>query len=673
MPPILTPEQGGSGGYTNAGLSVTNLSYRYPFNIDLRPNSVAHNKIKTEILNRARESYDIMSKRHTSWNQIDDMLEAYIKPDDYEKALKHKDARKPISIVVPHSFAVLETILTYLVMAFFQDPVLQYDGAGPEDMVGAKLLELCIDSQMRRSQGMLALHTMFRDSIAYGIGPILAGWKRNWGQRVVKQDTNFLSNLAKRFGLSDKTKKATVPTLLYEGMDLQNLDPYLILPDTNYPIHKAGDSEYFGWIEERSLNSLLEEELWPESDLFNVRYLKGFNQTTSQFTIDPSRRGYKYGLNERHPHTTTTNSRTLINMYVDLVPKDWKLTSSEVPEKWLFVLADDQIVISARPLNLTHNSIPVVMASPDYDGYSSAPISRLETILGLQEVLNFLFNSHVANVRRAVNNMFVVDPSLINMPDFDNPEGGLLLRIKRAQWGRGTTGAIEQLNVSDVTRQNIVDAFSIMDMDQRVTGATDPMMGVGRTSGERHSATEARGVLVNAANRMERIAKVISIQAMQPLSYLVAYHTQQLMSQETYVNITGDWLDALGQEYDLKAGKTKVSPFDILIPFDVIPRDGSLPIDVSGISQSWLELFRILAQTPALTSGFKLARIFTHMARLMGAKDITSFLQAGADQKIQTMNDQQVAQEKQAGNLIPIPANSGQTGQVNQPGAGGVM
>jgi hypothetical protein len=672
MPPILTPEQGGSGGYTTmTQAEMGSITYKYPFNLDLRPGSEAHNKIKAEVLLRAQESYSIMSKRHSSWNSIDNMLEAYIKPDELEKKLKANDARKPVSIVVPHSFAVLETILTYLVMAFFQDPILQYDGAGPEDMVGAKLLELCVDSQMRRSQGALTLHTMFRDSIAYGIGPVVAGWKRSWGKRIVKQDVTFLSNLAKRFGLSDKTTKKSIPTLLYEGMDLQNIDPYMILPDTNYPIHKAGNSEYFGWVEERSLNSLLEEELWPESDLFNVRYLKGYPQTSSQFTVNPSKRGFKYGLNERHAHATGTNSRTLINMYVNLIPRDWKLTPSEYPEKWLFILADDTVVISARPLNLTHNSIPVVLASPDYDGYSAAPISRLETILGLQEVLNFLFNSHVANVRRAVNNMFVVDPSLVNMPDFDNPEGGLLLRIKRAQWGRGVEGAVTQLQINDVTKQNIIDAFSIMDMDQRVTGATDQMMGMMRKGGERHSATEARGTLVNAANRMERIAKITSLQAMQPLSYLVAYHTQQLMSEETYVNITGDWLEALGQEYDLSQGKVKVSPFDILVPFDVIPRDGSLPIDVSGISNSWIELYRMMSQNPSLMGGFKMVKIFMHIARLMGAKDISQFIQAGGEQKIQTMNDEQVAQEQQKGNLVPV--NSLQSSEVTPTGEGGVM
>jgi len=664
MPILLTPEQGQSGGSPQR-YELSNVGeYAYPMNLDFKPGSKLHEKVKTEVLNRARAAKSVMEKRHPSWNAIDDMLNVYIEPTVYEKALKEKLPNKPISIVVPYSFATLETILTYLTMAFFQDPMFQYDGRGPEDLVGAKLLELTIDQQIKRSQGALAIHTMFRDGIAYGIGPVAVGWKKEYGNRVIAQQPNFMSKMGQALGMSMGRKKITVPSIFYEGTELQNLDPYQILPDVNVPIHLAGDGEFFGWVEESPLTRLLTMESWPDTDLFNVRYLKLQQEPTCEFTLDPSRRGYAMGMNERRQMYGVTNARTLVHMYVDLIPREWGLTTSEYPEKWFFSIADGATVIRAKPMNLVHNKFPIVIAAPDYDGYSAAPVSRLEMAYGLQHVLNFLFNSHVANVRRAVNNMFVVDPSLINMGDFNNPEDGLLIRLKRAAWGRGVTDSVQQLAVNDVTKNNISEAFEIMGITQRVTAATENMMGLMREGSERRSATEARGTLVNAMNRLERIAKLISVQTFQPLSYMMAFHTQQMMSQETYVKIVGDWVkelsDELGPQFQ-SGSRRKVSPFDILVEFDIIPRDGSLPMDVVGITDSWIQIFQIIAQQPILMQGFDIVRIFKHMARLMGAKNISAFTKPDGGAQMNLSTDEAVQAEVQKGNLVPF-AQKGKPG-----------
>ena len=693
MTEILTPEMGNSGalgggvgidntsilgtGTTALGVDSTSprdslgwepgisYDYKYPNNLDLRPGSMLHGQLIINILNRARQSYSVMQRRHPAWNRIDDTLTAFIAPDDLEKEIKAKDARKPISIVVPYSFATLETILTYLSTAFLQDPIFQYEGNSGDDQVGAKLLELCIAAQIRRSSGALALHTMWRDSIAYSIGVLAAGWKRENGHRVVEaaRPQSVFGKLMGALGGDIGRKKTTVPALFYEGCDLINIDPYLILPDPNQPIHKIESMEFFGWIEERSQLELLEAELWEDSDLFNVRYLNHTKERFTEFTIDPSRRAKKYNLNQRRKMYGTTNSKTLINMYINLVPKDWGIGNSEYPEKWLFQIADGLVLTKCRPLDLVHNRFPVVISSPDFDGYSVAPVSRLEMIDGLQEVLNFLFNSHVTNVRRSINNMFLIDPSLVNVPDFDDPSGGLLIRLRRAAWGRGVKDVMKQLEVVDVTARNVQDAFQVMDLGSRVTGATENAMGQMRKGSERRSATEASGAMRSVSNRMERMARVISEMAMNPLAYLLAYHTQQLMSEDTYVKIVGENLEALQAEYGVQGTKAKVSPFDILVQFGVIPRDGSLPIDNTGVSEKWVNLYQVLAQNPAVAAEFDMVRIFKHIARLMGAKDVSSFQKQIQNTQVTTQPDQTVEDQVQRGNLVPINPEQGTPAQ----------
>jgi hypothetical protein len=353
----------------------------------------------------------------------------------------------------------------------------------------------------------------------------------------------------------------------------------------------------------------------------------------------------------------------VIWMYVDLLPEDWKLPSEgdgDYPETWLFGVAADEIVISAKPLNLNHNRKPIVTFAPDYDGYSIAPISKLEMVNGLQTTLSWLFNSHIANVRKAINDMLVVDPSMINMNDLKDPEPGKLIRLRRSVWGRGVESAIKQLNVVDVTRNNVGDASLVMDLIKAVTGSVDAVSGLRRKTSERVTAEEVKGDRFGGLSRLEKMAKLAGWQAMQDLGYMMASHTQQLMSQETYVKIAGQWQDVLAQEYGIVSDQVPVTPFDILVAYDVIVKDGSMP--GGNFADIWVQMLPQMMQDPEIRQKMDVPRILKHIMRSLGAKDVNQFdkKQAAMPPQVPQVNaqvqpDEQVMQQLQAGNLMPMP------------------
>jgi hypothetical protein len=139
---------------------------------------------------------------------------------------------------------------------------------------------------------------------------------------------------------------------------------------------------------------------------------------------------------------------------------------------------------------------------------------------------------------------------------------------------------------------------------------------------------------------------------MQDIGYMFAVHTQQLMSKETYVKASGTWGEILQKEYG--QGNILVSPFDLIVDYDIIVKDGSTAI---GDSESWTEIFRILVSQPTLFQSFDMVRIFKHIARIMGAKDVESFtLGSGPIPPVSTKIDSQVNIDKgvQSGNVVPI-------------------
>lgn len=633
-----------------------NVRYTYAEGVDLAPDSKLHKKIIDLVTRMADDSYAQMSKRHPTWNDIDNTLKVYIPADDAEKRIKNKDKRRPTSIVVPYSYATIETIMAYLTKGLLTDNVFQYDGQAPEDTLPAKLLELVVNQQVRRFKSDLEMHTSLRDSLAYGFGASTVCWSEVWGKKTVLQDIPMYGMFGTQAGATKQ--KVNQDALLFEGNEVIAIDPYKFLPDPNVSIHNVQAGDFVGWIEFQSFTKLLGDET-SGNGYVNVKHLRSdaYVNMTSKYSTDASKR-----IAKREPQNTGTsakrNCETLIHMYVRLIPKEWDLPGSgtnkagEYPEIWLFTIANEQLVLRAMPLGLNHNRYPVGIAAPDYDGYSITPLSRMELIDGLQTTLNWMFNSHIANVRKSINDMLIVDPSLVNMEDLANPEPGKLIRLRRSAWGRGVNGAVEQLKVSDITARNMQDAEQIMALMQRASAATDATMGIQRSGGDRVTASEYSGTMQMAVSRLEHISKIISKQYMIDLAYFHASHTQQLMDQAIYAKASGEWPDRLMQEFGLDANQAVgIGPFDILADFDIVYRDGTTATADALSNEFWSRNFAAILQSDKLGM-FDVQRVFMHMARLNGAKNAADFIVKEAMPDASLVEDQTVMQGVQDGNLV---------------------
>lgn len=641
------------------------ISYEYAKGIDLTPEGPLSKRIIERVCRNAEDSYTKLSSRHSKWNEIDDTLKVYIKPDDYEKALKAKDKRRPTSIVVPYSYATIETIMAYLTKSFLTESVFQFDGVGPEDTVPAKLLELTANQQVRRFKSDLEMHTSMRDSLAYGFGASTVVWSEVWGKKTVMEDKPIYNMWGDAIG-SNKVK-LNKDALLFEGNEVIAIDPYKFLPDPTCSIHNVQAGDFCGWIEFQSYNKLLSDEA-TGNGLVNVKYLKAgkYNNTTSKYSTDNSSRITKKDPINDHLNRGRSQYTTLIHMYVQVIPKEWKLPPSdgntgEYPEVWLFTVANETLVLRAQPLGLNHNRFPVAVAAPDYDGYSVTPLSRMELIDGLQTTLNWMFNSHMANVRKAINDMLIVDPSMINMEDLENPTPGKLIRIRRSAWGRGVDNAVKQLAITDITARNMQDAEQIMSLMQKASAATDATMGIQRSGSERVTAQEYSGTMQMAVSRLEHIARMISKQYMGDLAYFHASHTQQLMSKEIYEKSIGEWPDILMEEFGSKgidpSRPIKIDPFSVLCDFDVIYKDGTTATADALSNDFWSRNFASILQSDKL-SQFDVTKIFRHMARINGAKNVGDFINQGGSLETSIQPNQQVTDQVQRGNLIPLDATT---------------
>lgn len=648
MPPVISGQYGNS----SSSLSLKDHSYSYPDGMDLKPGNKFHDKLRDRMLERARESRRVMSMRYPVWNKTEETLSLYIHVSEEDRAAKGIDENKPTSIIVPHSFAIMDTLLTSMVMTFLDtDTVFKYSPTGPEDFVGVELLQQTVADNFIRAKVGLNMRTMWRDGFWAGIGVAIPTWEVRKGTRTsIKKDPirDFWQRIT-----GTKKSRTKSETTLFEGNKLLNVLPYSYLPDTN--AHDPQKAEFHSYVERDNLPNLLSEEANSDGDMFNVKYLEGRAGRSSLFYEETRGRGNSDQGIQRLNETVYTTPVDTLTMMVNIVPSQWDMGGLKAPEKWIFKLAADSVIIQAKKLNLDHGQYPIVRFMPDTDGYGITPMSRIELVAGLQEYLNFKVNSQIQNVRKSLHNMFIVNPNKVNMKDVENPGPGKLIRLKPNAFEADVNTVIAQLQVQDITARNIEDAMVIAGLMKETSGAVDQVQGVLRHTSERVSATQAHETRSSALSRLQMLAKLASMQAHQDIAMMFAAHQQQLMSEPMKAKLTGRLGEVLQKEYGHSF--VEITPEELVVAFDVIPHDGTSSSD--EYNQSWKDILQMIMKDPAVAQMYDIdgKRVFQHVARIHGAKDIQDFLVQGGNVQGQVMPPEQLDNERQAGNVIPVPGS----------------
>ena len=632
------------GGYKDF---PKDIKYNYPGGIDLRPDSDLHKKLLTAIMSRVQLSHNKMSNRYQTWRELDSILTSYVKFD--KKDLEAKKKNKPPKVVVPVSYAILETLRTYLVQAFLRDPIFRYEGMSSEDITGAMLLEKVISRQVKKARMSIHLNTMFRNSIVYGIGMVTPIWSVKEGFASVDKEEGFISRITGAFNSTGSTK-IREKRVAYEGNELHTIDPYKYYPDVNVASWDIPKMEFVGWLRNDNRMNILNEEKNSEGTIFNAKFLNHVSGI-SQYGQDESKRDKdSVSIGNRHDHQKNEVDR--IYLYWNLIPSEWGLPGGDYPEKWLFSVAGDSVILQANPINLDHDEFPVVCCSPDGDGLTATPIGKLETIQGLQNLINFEINSRISNVINGIEGKFLVDPSRVNINDVLDAEKRII-RTREQSWGKGLNDSIEQLQVTDYTADNIAIAFQEMEMVEKATGAVDILQGL-YNSKERTTATEIETVSGGALSRLETSALLAGVQAMQPLGHMLASQTQQFMSSEQYIQVLGRNETDLAEIFQDDGGdssRVRVDPKSILVDYDVEVRDGSLPD--KGSPEIWTRLYNMILQNPETAREINTVKIFKYIATLLGADNIGDFVRDNPEQPVEVASDEDVAREVERGNLTP--------------------
>lgn len=586
----------------------------------LRPGSAHHAYVLEYLTSRIRSSEDKMKNFYDRWNYSERRHQAYLNLPKYEKMLKHMSDSgappQPAVIVFPYQYAVTSTIVTYLTRVFCgRNPIFSLNARNAQSAQNVRNMETMLQYHAEHTNLVRVLFQYLLDGMIYGLSVTRNSWTSEYNYRTARRETTPLERAT---GATSPTQVSSNLVKTYEGNNVINIDPFMFFPDPNVPMNMVAEKgEYVFWRQFMGKHLLLREEAvgsirWiretpnnlPSSSSYNWHNLSNRNYITS---------GDAHAGGDGRGGQQIPNSIYQIDQgSVDIIPAELGLSDNTRPEKWLFTIANGQQIIQADPLNLDHGHHPVSVTEPYSTGYGFGSPSLSDYVGPIQDIISWFIDSHIYNVRASLNNMFIVDPSKVEMQDVLNPKPGKTIRLKSSAIGTDVRTVMSQLPVSDVTRAHVTDMDAFIRIGDTVSAVSENLRGL-QDPGGRKTATEIRVTGESAANRLAALAQYISAQGIKELATQMVLNIQQLQQEEQFLQVSGgEW--------------SSVTPMGLSGDFLYPIQDGTLPIDKVAQQDLWTKILEGVANDPELRQNYSLPRMFEFVCKeIGGAANIINF------------------------------------------------
>lgn len=608
-----------------------------------------HAFLKSRLENRWNLARKGQQKYHDRWIKAENTTLAYLpetEQDVFRRNERGKGHPKYTTIMIPYSYGMLMSAHTYWTSVFFaRNPIHQFQGRHGEAEMQVMALEALVAYQVEVGNMTQPYYIWLYDSGKYGHGVLCNYWCKEtlqYGQLVEMPDP---------VSGEVKTYQATSEVPGYQGTRVFNVSPWDFFPDPRVSLKQFQRGEFcirrfeLGWNE---IIRRVKEGYYNE----NVKELKGhvnsrrWREAQSQLEWPEFNLTSVQGLENESKHAS---GASLLEFYVDLIPSEWRLGDGlNFPQKWCFTCTEDMtIIIGATPLGYAHCQFPFDILECEVEGYGMYTRGVPEIMTGMQDTIDWLINTHFFNVRAALNNQFIVDPSKLVIKDVQNSGPGFLWRLRPEAYGTDISKMFTQVPVQDVTRSNISDFQTMLGIGERTLGVNDQIMGALSTGSGRKTATEVRTTTSFGINRMKTICEYMSAAGFSPHAQKLVQNSQQFYDASQKLRRVGSLAMDAGEAF------LDVSPEDVAGAFDFVPVDGTLPIDRMAQANLWKELMAgAQRMPPQVLMQYDWGRIFAWVAVIAGLKNINQF-------RVQMQPDQMLQQQAAAGNVIPMQPPAG--------------
>lgn len=583
------------------------------------PNTPLHRMIAGRLSSRYKMADQEHTKKTEKWRKAEDTMLAYIPETDADRARSGKrDGGVPTytTIQIPYTYALVMTAHTYMTSVMLsRNPVHQFAGWNGQGENESLALETLMNYQTVVGGALPVYYIWLYDVIKYGVGVIGEYWD--------KETIQFgeLVDLAPPGSKKPQLEQVTKQAEGYQGLRRYNVSPFDFMHDPRVPIGQFQTGEFCMVRRRIAWNDLLRRGAQGYyTNLEEVKRAGAEHTSQSQANGESSQLVrpdyFLHDGDESSKHPAVIDA---IEAYVDLVPSEWGVGTSNFPEKWVFSCTSDfTVIFGASPHGAAHGKFPFDVGEIEIEGYGAFNRGIPEIMEPIQNTVDWLVNAHFFNVRASLNNQFIVDPSRVYLRDIQKSSAGFVWRLRPEAYGTPVDAAIKQFPVHDVTANHMNDMDSMLGVGQRMLGISDQIMGMLEPGG-RKSATEIRTATGFGVNRLKTGSEYFGVSAFSPHAIKGVITTQQYFDVPKKLRIVGDQAMFAGENF------VNVDPTQLAGMWDYVPVDGTLPVDRFAQITLWKDMLAQVGALPQVQQQFDIGKIFAWMMQMGGIRNVEKF------------------------------------------------
>jgi len=654
-----------------------------PLSKRLEYTSTLNKEIIAKLIRIRDAAAEPIEDMHEEWNRVDehmglhvDLSRSSIKGDGTIDP-KRKEIPFEKSLVVPVSFSVEKVIQSQLGSIFSgRDPMFQYDGNGPEDVAGAKLMEVAVAYDLRKGNFPQVASQAIQNGLRYGISPVHLHWYEDFGYM---QKPMIQGPMAQVIGQSmpDLLRPVRQWGLRSAHVRHQAIDPYKFRIDPRKSISTFQEGDVIGHEFVESLLYFKARKLsTDEGPYFNCDQLENSGWGS----------GYRKSTDVRshgdEPGRDTSDAEEEIRSYhtehmeIRIIPKEWELSESDKAEIWWFEWCGDDVIVRAHPSPYDHGKYNYGAGACYPDQNVIIPMGMGQMVDPFQRFMTWMASSRFENVRRFINNAALIMTDFIEVEDVMNPKPAGHIRLKQAAMDLIAQGLVSdarmfypQLSLQDVTGAHMQDIQQLFEWVGRMTGANDLSQGVHLPS--KRTATEIDKLAGSASQRVQYMAEDLDAGLFGPLAVLHDQIRQQYSNDEQWYRIGGD----MAAEIEARVGNAdmiqqtgsglhaKIAPWDLYGAYDYIPYTGMDPNNPARSVENMMQLLQVTSGIPYLNDPqanmmmgedevADLKEFVIRIGENMKIKDVSRLFKKNP--LVQAMEDQQLAEQRKLGNVVPV-------------------
>lgn len=588
------------------------------------------NEFRLRLQGLVRMSRSTMKDYYPLWDRNDAIYRGERMPDlADQKAMKRNE---PAKVFIPLTQSQVQTFVSFATMVLSQrDYFYELGGRGLEDVRPAELGQAILERDLEENKFTGVLLPQFLTDIArFGVGVLKSQYVRETIPTPVEvPDPKWRPNTTLPGApVQLPTITQYQPKTSYLGNRISAISPYRWFPDTRLPLTRFAYGEFCADEIEYSRDELMKMEAdglcagvtWVPTlpdDAYQDRrsYYNSAGQANPLYnpTLDP-KVGAHFCLNTE-VQIKLNPSKTFID---DGVAIDPTIDAELIYVVWI---ANDGRIIRIEDSGYTHNQFTYDCSQFFNDQLRIINFGIAELIGPMQDIMDWLLNSHVTNVRKVIQNQLVVDPRFVELSDLK--ERNPIIRLKGTADGMAITNYVHQLQVTDATAGHIADMGVIQGFSQDATGLSENL--VGQYASGRRSAREAGNVNANAASRVLLPIKGIWQSALLPLGRKLLKNHQCYLDEEQLVAIVG--LSEVMKDPAAVGAFLPIDKTSLVGTYDFLVFDDTLPSQRSAMAASLLQFGEALSAKPMLVFalGYDPALITAEWFKLTGIRNADRF------------------------------------------------